>query len=498
MLRSPRQVAKKTPLVLSLSTAAMLLFAQPAFADDPTRTLGIAGKIPQTVMISSIFVFFCGCLVFFMQGGLALLETGFVRGKNAGSIVPKFLVNLGICAVVFWAVGFGIAFGDGNAFMGTSGWFVSSASDFWLAWPRLSTGVTVHSLWFFQFAFAAITLAIVWGTTLERLKFIVYVVYAVVFSAFIYPVVAHWIFSDGFLRTDFGTQDFAGSIVIDVTAAAAALAVLLLLGPRRGKYGTDGKPRAIPGHNMPLFGAGIFILFLGWFGFNPGSTLTGLDGRFAEIAVVTMLAGGFGVLTAVLLMWWRTGGRKGGTFDIGMSGNGAIAGLVAITGPAGYVDMWAAPIIGGIAGLIVVEGVLLIDKKVDDPIGVLSAHGLCGIWGALSLGLFAAPDLAKYNGVGRGGLFYGAGLHQLGAQAIAIVIVFAFVFSTSFIVFLAIKKVSGLRVSPEMENAGLDISEHGMYGYPEQFIPAAEFGYGGVPAPERVGTGPISDPEVTT
>ncbi len=488
---------RKLTTSAACAATAFLTLAAPAAAADPTRSLGIAGKIPESVAISSIFVFVCGCLVFFMQGGLALVEIGFIRGKNAGSIVPKFLVNLGICAAVFWAVGFGVAFGDGNAFMGTSGWFVSSANDFWLAWPRLSTGVTVHTLWFFQFAFAAITLAIVWGTTLERLKFMVYVIYAIVFSGFIYPVVAHWLFSDGFLRADLGAQDFAGSIAIDVTAAAAALAVLLLLGPRRGKYGSDGNTRAIPGHNMPLFGTGIFILFLGWFGFNPGSTLNGLDGRFGEIALITMLAGCFGVLAAVLLMWVRTGGRKGGTFDIGMSGNGAVAGLVAITGPSGYVDAWTAPIIGAVAGLIVVEGVLLIDRKLDDPIGVLAAHGLAGVWGALSLGLFAVPELAKYNGAGRGGLFYGGGIHQLWVQAAAIAIVFAFVFSTSFAVFLLIKKTTGLRVSPEQENAGLDISEHGMYGYPEQFIPAPELvGYGAVPS-ERVGTGPLSDPEVT-
>ena len=484
---------------LAATSAATVFFmsAQPALASDPTRTLGLLGKVPESVGISSIFVFVCGCLVFFMQGGLALVEIGFIRGKNAGSIVPKFLVNLGLCAAFFWAFGFGVAFGDGNAFMGTSGWFVQSAADFGLAWPRLETGVTVHTLWFFQFVFAAITLAIVWGTTLERLKFIVYVIYAIIFSAFIYPVVAHWIFSDGFMRAEWGTQDFAGSIVIDVTAAAAALAVLLLLGPRRGKYGTDGIARAIPGHNMPLFGTGIFILFLGWFGFNPGSTLNGLDGRFGEIALITMLAGCFGVLAAVLLMWVRTGGRNGGTFDIGMSGNGAVAGLVAITGPSGYVDSWAAPIIGAVAGVIVVEGVLLIDRKLDDPIGVLAAHGLAGIWGALSLGLFAVPALAKYNGAGKGGLFYGGGAHQLAVQAASIVIVFAFVFATSYVVFLAIKKTTGLRVSAEQENAGLDISEHGMYGYPEQFIPAPELvGYGAVPE-ERVGTGPLSDPEVT-
>ena len=477
------------------SLVGLAVLAPAAFADANVDRLGIAGKIPQQVGLNSAWVVIAGCFVMFMQGGLAMVEVGFVRGKNAGSIIPKFLVNFAICAAAFWAVGFAVSFGDGNLFTGTSGWFVSNANDFALAWPQYTNGVTSEALWWFQFTFCAIALAIVWGTTLERIKFSIYIAYAIVFSAVIYPLVAHWIFSDGWLRHNFHVQDFAGSIVVDVTAAAAALAVLVVLGPRRGKYGSDGKPRAIPGHNMPLFGLGIFILWLGWYGFNPGSTLTALDGRFPEIVIITTLAGAFGVLAAVSLMWFRTK-----TFDIGMSGNGAIAGLVAITGPAGYVDAWAAPIIGAIAGIIVVEGVLLIDRKVDDPIGVLSAHGLAGAWGAISLGLFAVPRLADYNLPGsHGGLFYTGSLEQMWPQLLAIVVVFAFVFATSWAVFKAADLAWGIRVTPEMENAGLDISEHGMYGYPEQFIPAAElFSYGAVPAGERVGTGPVSDPEVTT
>ena len=471
------------------------LIAPAALADARIDGLGLTGKIPTGIGLNSAWVVIAGCLVMFMQGGLAMVEVGFSRGKNAGSVIAKFLVNFSLCAAFFWAVGFGISFGDGNAFTGTSGWFVSNANDFALAWPRSSNTVTAESLWWFQFTFCAIALAIVWGTTLERIKFGVYIVYAIAFSAVIYPLVAHWIFSDGWLRTDFHVQDFAGSIVVDVTSAAAALAVLLRLGPRRGKYGADGKPHAIPGHNMPVFGLGIFILWLGWYGFNPGSTLNALDGRFPEIVIITTLAGAFGVLAALALMWWRSK-----VFDIGMAGNGAVAGLVAITGPAGYIDAWAAPIIGAIAGLIVVEGVILIDKKLDDPIGVLSAHGLAGAWGALSLGLFAAPRLAKVNLPGsHGGFFYNGSFEQMGSQALAVVVVFAFVFASSYLVFWVTDKVMGLRVTPEQENAGLDISEHGMYGYPEQFIPAPELiGYGAVPAVERIGTGPLSDPEVTT
>jgi Amt family ammonium transporter len=245
---------------------------------------------------------------------------------------------------------------------------------------------------------------------------------------------------------------------------------------------------------MPLFGLGVLILWLGWFGFNPGSTLTALDGRFGTIAMITQLAGSSGVVMAMIVMYLKTK-----TFDIGMAGNGAIAGLVAITGPAGYVDPWAAPIIGGVAGVLVVYGVLWIDRRVDDPVGALAAHGLAGIWGALACGLFAAPRLAEHNLPGsHGGLLTTGSFTQLGAQVVGVVVVIAFTFTVSYAVFYVIAKTYGLRVSPQDENAGLDISEHGMYGYPEQFIPAPELvGYGAVPASMRLGTGPMSDPEVT-
>jgi Amt family ammonium transporter len=339
-----------------------------------------------------------------------------------------------------------------------------------------------------------VALAIVWGTTLERIRFGVYAIYGLLFSVLIYPVVAHWIFGGGWLASEIHMQDFAGSVVVDVTAAAAGLAVVLLLGPRRGKFGPDGAPRPIPGHNMPLFGLGVLILWLGWFGFNPGSTLNALDGRFPTIVLITQLAGSAGVLAAVTVMHLKTK-----TFDIGMSGNGAIAALVAITGPSGYVEVWAAPIIGAVAGVIVVYAVLWIDKRVDDPVGALAAHGVCGVWGGLALGLFAAPRLVEHNlPESKAGLFYNGSFEQLGSQAFGTIVVFGFVFTVSYAAFWLIERTMGLRVTPEEENAGLDISEHGMYGYPEQFIPAPELvGYGALPANLRVGTGPLSDPEVT-
>src|SRR6478672_2093083 len=270
--------------------------------------------------LNSTWVIVAAVLVMFMQAGFAFLEIGFVRGKNAGSIIAKILTNFSIAGLGYWAVGFALAFGLGGSFAGTHGWFVNgfnASGDFPLAYPN--GPVTVETLWFFQFVFCAVSLAIVWGTTLERIKFGVYIIYAVVFSAIIYPIGAHWIFGGGWLATKFGMQDFAGSTVVHLMGATGALAVLLLLGPRRGKYGADGKPRAIPGHNMPLFGLGILILWLGWFGFNPGSGLQALDGRFPEIAMVTNLAAAAGVITAVAVMYIKV--KK---IDIGMAGNGAI------------------------------------------------------------------------------------------------------------------------------------------------------------------------------
>jgi Amt family ammonium transporter len=318
--------------------------------------------------------------------------------------------------------------------------------------------------------FCAVSLAIIWGTTLERIKFAAYVIYAVIFAALIYPIISHWIFGGGWLQANLGMQDFAGSTVVHLIGATGALAALLLLGARRGKYGADGNPRAIPGHSMPLVGLGVLILWLGWFGFNPGSTLGALGNRFAEVALVTNLAAAAGVISAVSTMYLM---RK--TIDIGMAGNGAIAGLVAITAPSGYVEFWAAPVIGAVAGVVVVFGVLTIDKYLDDPVGALSAHGLAGVWGTLACGIFTSPRLAELNAVGDPGLWYSGSFHQLGVQGLGIGVAFASVFAVSYAVFAAIKYTIGLRVTPDEEDAGLDISEHGMYGYPEQFIPQPEY-----------------------
>jgi Amt family ammonium transporter len=448
-------------LVMSLAIPAVAFGAEGPTLDDAVSS------------VNTMWVLVAGVLVMFMQAGFAFLEIGFSRSKNAGLGIAKILTNYSICSLVYWAVGFALAFGGSGAIAGTHGWFLdisSTPAEAGKSIPFISTlGISPAAYLFFQFVFCAVSLAIVWGTTLERIKFSAYVIYAVVFSALIYPVISHWIFGGGWLAANIGMQDFAGSTVVHLIGATGGLAALLHLGARRGKYGPDGKPRAIPGHSMPLVGLGVLILWLGWFGFNPGSTGGAIGNRFAEVALVTNLAAAAGATAALAVMWLRTK-----TYDVGMIGNGAIAALVAITAPSGYVEFWAAPIIGAVAGVIVVYGVVLIEKKLDDPVGALSAHGLAGIWGTLSCGIFTSPRFAELNAIGDPGLWYSGSFHQLGAQALGVAAVFAIVFVVSYVVFWAIKATMGLRVTADEEDAGLDISETGMYGYPETYIPAPE------------------------
>ncbi len=483
---------RKLLWALPVGALASLIAPQMALADIID---GKTGVLSDGAAINTVWVMVAAVLVMFMQAGFMFLEIGVSRAKNAGTVVAKVLTNFSIAAIGFWAVGFAFAFGPGEI-IGDTGFFLQDFGDPATAFPVMAfSDVTVEAKWFFQFVFCAVSLAIVWGTTLERIKYGVYVIYALIFSTLIYPIGAHWVFGGGWLQSNIGMQDFAGSTAVHLIGATGGLAVLLLLGARKGKYGGDGKPRPIPGHSMPLFGLGVLILWLGWFGFNPGTALGALDGRFAEIALVTQLACAAGVLTALM-----TSRAMQKTIDIGMVGNGAIAALVAITAPSGYVELWAAPIIGGVAGVLVVVGILAIDKVLDDPVGALSAHGLAGIWGTLSCGIFTAPRLAEYNAFGVtngdgefiGGFLYASGLlgkgandiggslnleafEQLGAQALGVTVAFAFVFAASFATFYVIKKAYGLRVTETEEDAGLDISEHGMYGYPEQFIPQGEF-----------------------
>jgi ammonium transporter, Amt family len=425
-----------------------------------------------------VWVVVAAVLVMFMQAGFAFLEAGLTRMKNVGHIAAKNVLIFALASVVYYLVGFGLAFGDGgNGLVGGSG-FVPSIDEL------LAIGAAPFS-WFasipgaagylFEVVFCAVSLAIVWGAMAERTRLWVYLVFGVVFTL-IYSVVSHWIWHpDGWLFAK-GMQDFAGSTVVHYQGALAGLAGALLLGPRIGKFSVDGKANAIPGHNMAYTTLGVIILWFGWFGFNPGSTLSvdfGGVGFFAYVALNTNVAAAAGVLGAVLVSWLVI--KKP---DLSMMLNGAIAALVAITAACAFVSPWAAIVIGLVAGGIVVPGVLLVEKAgIDDPIGALAAHGMAGVWGTLSLGFLTLPDQAKKLATGTGGLLYGGGFHQLGIQALGLVAVGAFTFTASFAVLWLMKVTVGIRTEPEVESAGLDVSEHGMWGYPEFYIPVPG-GYG--------------------
>ncbi|MEX2212443.1 MAG: ammonium transporter [Gaiellaceae bacterium] len=430
------------------------------------------------IAVNTVWVVLAAVLVMFMQAGFAFLEAGLTRMKNVGHIAAKNVLTFAIASVVFYVVGFGIAFGDGgNGLVGGSG-FTPSADEL------IAVGTAPFS-WFasipgaaaylFQAVFCAVSLAIVWGAMAERTKLWVYFAFSVVF-VLIYSVAAHWIWGANGWLAGLGMQDFAGSTVVHYQGALAGLAGALLLGPRIGKFAADGKPNAIPGHNMAFVTLGVLILWFGWFGFNPGSTLA-VDfpevGFFAYVALNTNLAAAAGVLGAVLTSWVVIGKP-----DLSMMLNGAIGALVAITAACAFVSPWAALVIGLGAGAIVVYGVLLVERlRIDDPIGALAAHGLAGVWGTLALGFLAVPSLAEKIGIGQAGILYGGGLHQLGVQALGLAAVGAFTFSASFGTLWAMKRVWGIRVAPEVETAGLDVSEHGMWGYPEFYIPVPG-GYG--------------------
>src|SRR4051794_8536052 len=418
--RMRRTLATKVLPVVGAGLLVALVVPGFAAADTLDAAINSNGGVKDTVGLdtvglNSLWVIVAGMVVMFMQCGFMFLEIGFSRQKNAGTVVAKILTNFSIAAVCWYFVGFAFAFGNDaegiHGLVGGTGFLLQGFGDPLSAFPIMgASNATIESKFFFQFVFCAVSLAIVWGSTLERIKFGVYVIYAVIFASIIYPIGAHWVFGGGFLQVPVGIwkdigfvgmQDFAGSTAVHLIGATGAFAVLLLLGPRKGKFGSDGEPRAIPGHNMPLFGLGVLILWLGWFGFNPGSTLNVQDGRFTEIVVVTNLAAACGVLGALATSYFK---QK--TLDIGMAGNGAIGALVAITAPSGYVEPWAAVVIGALAGVIVPLGVYAIDRRIDDPVGALTAHGLCGVWGTLACGLFTSPRLASYNAVGDPGVLY--------------------------------------------------------------------------------------------
>ncbi|KMK78192.1 ammonium transporter [Alkalihalobacillus pseudalcaliphilus] len=412
----------------------------------------------EMVLVDNLWVVIAGILVLFMQGGFILLEAGSTRMKNAGHIAGKTIFTVGIATLVYWAAGWAIAYGDSvGGIFGSTQFFYGDASS-----P--DGGLSPSVDFYFQVMFAAIALTIAFGGFAERAKLSVYVMFAVVFSLVVYPVVSHWVWNDGGWIAQMGKQDFAGSTVVHLTGAMAALAATIILKPRLGKYNKDGSMNEIAGHNQVYTALGVLILWVGWFGFNAGSTVALEEGFFGYVALNTQLAAAAGAVAALFMIW-----ALNGKSDIPTMLNGALAGLVAITASCAFVAPWAAVVIGIIGGLIVVFSMKALDRaKIDDPIFAISVHGIAGIWGTISTGFFATPTLAAMNG-GEAGLFYGGGFGQLGVQILSVVVCGLFAFVASYILLTIIKALVGgnLRVSEEEEILGLDMSEHGSYGYPE-------------------------------
>ncbi len=415
-------------------------------------------------VLDNVFILIAAVLVLFMQAGFALVEAGLTRAKNVGNIMMKNMADLvvGVCA--FYVVGYAIAFGaDSAGLFGTSGFFLRGAEGV--------GNLQMSTFFLFQVAFVGAAATIASGAMAERTKFSAYLIFSLAMSAFIYPVVVHMFWGGGLIadlqigNAKFG--DFAGSTIVHSAGGWAALMGAIFLGPRIGKYGKDGKPRAIPGHSIPLAITGVFILLIGWFGFNAGSELAA-DEYVTQIAVTTILAAAAGALTSGITIWLRSGFP-----DVAMVGNGLLAGLVSITAGCATMTNGGAIITGGIGGVLVVFAVLFIDKiGIDDPVGAVSVHGVCGVWGTLAVGLFAtygdafvdaaATDENPYS---PSGLLVGGNADQLIVQLLGVLIVAAWVIVTTGLVFAAMKHTIGIRVSRQEEIEGLDIHEHGAPGY---------------------------------
>jgi Amt family ammonium transporter len=421
-----------------LAVSLLLLAPVAGFAEEAP----IAAADVQT-NLNFVWTLVAAFLVFLMQAGFAMVETGFTRAKNACNILMKNLMDFSVGAIAFWAVGFGLMFGTTNGFFGTTDFFFGGAVGDAEAWN--------YAFWMFQVVFAATAATIISGAVAERTKFSAYLVYSVFVSALIYPIFGGWawgsLYNGGGWLEGLGFIDFAGSTVVHSMGGWLALAGAIIVGPRLGKYDKAGKVKPIPGHSIPLAGLGVFLLWFGWYGFNPGSTTTG-DSSIAIIAVTTTLAAAAGAITAMLATWF-----KYGKADVGMTLNGALAGLVGITAGCANVTALSSVIIGAIAGVLVLFSVLFFDKiKVDDPVGAISVHGVCGAWGTLAAGLF---DTAGFS------------MKTVGVQLIGIGACFAWAFITGLILFKVIDLVIGMRVSKEEEMAGLDFCEHGATAYPD-------------------------------
>jgi Amt family ammonium transporter len=417
------------------------------------------------VALDTLWVVVTACLVFFMNAGFATLETGLCQAKNAVNILAKNFIVFAVASIAYWVLGFGLMFGDGTPFVGLSGFFLGGADNspamgeaYVGVFDSLNwTGVPLAAKFFFQLVFAATAATIVSGAVAERIKFLSFILFSFFLVAFVYPVGGHWAWGGGWLGTA-GFKDFAGSTVVHSIGGWAALTGVMILGPRLGKYGPDGKVKPIPGHNMALATLGTFILWLGWFGFNPGSTMAADVGAITTVALNTNMAAAAGCLAATAVAWVVLGKP-----DLSMTLNGTLAGLVAITAGCNVVTTGTSVIIGTVAGVLVVFAVLFFDKvRLDDPVGALSVHLVNGVWGTLAVGLFAL----------EGGLLTGGGIALTLTQLKGIAAVGAFTALSTAVIWYALKATLGIRVSAEEEREGLDTGEHGMEAYPGFTTPA--------------------------
>jgi Amt family ammonium transporter len=454
-------VRRRTKLMLGIGALAGLLIGTTgtSFAQEIDPAIAEMGVVTDTM-----WLLLTAFLVFFMQAGFALVEAGSTQSKNMINIMFKNLIDFCIAALVFWMIGWGIAYGSTfGGFFGTDQFFLGDV--------REAGSVPTLASWLFQVVFAGTAATIVSGAMAERTKFVAYLIYSVVISLLIYPVVVHWVWSGaGWLNDydptttgDWGFTDFAGSTVVHSVGGWAALMGAWLLGPRMGRYTPDGKPREIPGHSAALAGLGVFILWLGWYGFNPGSQLAfktqGDADAIALVAVNTTLAAAAGAISAMIASW-----IKSGKPELGTSLNGVLSGLVAITAGCAYMRPLDAVIVGLVAGPLYVLSMQWLEAlKIDDPVGAVPVHLVNGVWGTLAVGLFATIA----GNTGTVGLFAGGGPQLLIAQIVGVLAIGVWSALTSFLLFFIIKRTIGLRVSPEEEELGLDIGEHGTVAYPD-------------------------------
>lgn len=421
----------------------------------------------QFDLVDTLWVFLCAILVFFMNLGFATVEAGFARSKNTVNILSKNFIVFAVSSLGFMLLGWGLMFGGDNPILGTENLWILGGTDLSVYDDTLTSSVPFWGKFFFQLVFCGTAATIVSGAVAERVKYISFIIFSFVLTLLIYPIVGHWIWGGGWLA-DLGFQDFAGDTAVHSVGGWAALAGAMLLGPRIGKYDKNKRPRAIPGHSMSLAVIGLFVLWLGWFGFNPGSTMSFQNpSDVMHILMTTNSSAIAAVMTSTITAWIFIGKP-----DLGMTINGCLAGLVGVTASCAYVTVGTSLLIGAIAGIIVVFAVMFFDRiGIDDPVGATSVHLCCGVFGTICVGLFAKEGVTSLST--KNGLFYGGGFGLLGVQLLGIVAVGAFVFAASMLVWFILKKTVGIRVPAEEEIAGLDIGEHGNRAYPD-FAPAVD------------------------